>query len=46
MRLKNIDTVASISPEEFKKNYYNTRTPLVIKDLAKSWPAYQKWNWD
>jgi len=46
MRLKNIDTVASISPEDFKKNYYNTRTPLVIKDLAKSWPAYQKWNWD
>lgn len=46
MRLKNIDTVASISPEEFRKNYYNTRTPLVIKDLAKSWPAYQKWNWD
>lgn len=46
MRLKNIDTVASISPEEFKKNYYNTRTPLVIKDLAKSWPAYQKWTWD
>ena len=46
MRLKNIDTVASISPEDFRKNYYNTRTPLVIKDLAKSWPAYQKWNWD
>ncbi|SEA02643.1 Cupin-like domain-containing protein [Arachidicoccus rhizosphaerae] len=46
MRLKNIDTVASISPEDFKKKYYNTRTPLVIKDLAKSWPAYQKWTWD
>ena len=46
MRLKNIDTVASISPENFKKNYYNTRTPIVIKDLAKSWPAYEKWNWD
>lgn len=46
MRLKPIDTVASISPEDFKKYYYNTRTPIVIKDLAKSWPAYQKWNWD
>lgn len=46
MLLKNIDTVASISPEIFKKNYYNTRTPLVIKDLAKSWPAYEKWGWD
>ncbi|GAB3364005.1 hypothetical protein GCM10027566_33050 [Arachidicoccus ginsenosidivorans] len=46
MRLKSIDTVASISPEDFKKYFYNTRTPLVIKDLAKSWPAYQKWNWD
>ena len=46
MRLKSIDTVASISPEDFKKYYYNTRKPLVIKDLAKSWPAYQKRNWD
>jgi hypothetical protein len=46
MRLKNVDTVDNISPEEFKEKYYNTQTPVVIKDLAKSWPAYQKWDWD
>lgn len=46
MRLKNVDTVDHISPEEFKEKYYNTQTPLIIKDLAKSWPAYQKWDWD
>ncbi|MEO7802201.1 MAG: cupin-like domain-containing protein [Ginsengibacter sp.] len=46
MDLKSVDTVETISPEIFKKNYYNLKKPLVIKDLAKQWPAYQKWNWD
>ena len=46
MQLKNIDVVDSILPEDFKKNYYNTFTPLIIKNIAKNWPAYQKWNWD
>ncbi len=46
MQLKAVDTVESISPEDFKKKYYNTMKPLVIKGLAKKWPAYRKWNWD
>lgn len=46
MRLKPVDTVDSISPADFKKNYYDLKKPLIIKNLAKSWPAYQKWNWD
>ncbi|HEY8687885.1 MAG TPA: cupin-like domain-containing protein [Chitinophagaceae bacterium] len=46
MELKAIDRVESISPEDFKKNYYNTMTPLIITGLAKQWPAYHKWNWD
>jgi len=46
MRLKPVDTVDAISPEDFKKKYYDTKKPLIIKNLAKSWPAYQKWNWD
>jgi len=46
MQLSAVDTVESISPEAFKKNYYKEMKPLVIKGLAKQWPAYQKWNWD
>lgn len=46
MQLQKIDTVESISPEDFKKNYYGKMRPLVIKGLAKQWPAYKKWNWD
>ena len=46
MELKAIDRVEDISPEDFKKNYYDTMTPLIITGLAKQWPAYHKWNWD
>lgn len=45
MYLKPIDTVASISPEEFRRNYFDTKTPVIIKDMAKQWPAYEKWDW-
>jgi hypothetical protein len=41
--LRNIDTVDTISPENFKKNYLDKRRPLVIKGLTKSWPAREKW---
>ena len=46
MQLQVVDKVESISPSNFKKNYYDTMKPLVITGLAKSWPAYNKWNWD
>jgi Cupin-like domain len=46
MQLHPVDIVANITPADFKANYYNPRIPVVIKDLAKSWPAYNKWNWD
>lgn len=45
MLLKPVDTFETITPEEFRERYYNTGTPVVIKDLAKAWPAYEKWNW-
>lgn len=45
MLLKAVDTVDLITPEKFKKEYYETGKPLVIKNLAKDWPAYNKWNW-
>ena len=46
MQLKAIDRVESISPESFKKNYYDKMKPLIITGLAKQWPAYKNWNWD
>lgn len=46
MQLKPVDTVESISPQDFKSKYYLTKTPLIIKGLSKNWPAYHKWNWD
>lgn len=46
MKLKPVDVVDTISPELFRKKYYDPMVPLVIKNLAKSWPAYNKWNWE
>jgi hypothetical protein len=46
MQLQAIDKVDTISPEEFKRKYYNTMKPVVMTGLAKKWPAYSKWNWD
>lgn len=45
MLLHPVDTFDNISPEDFKKNYYEPFRPVVIRDLAKAWPAYTKWNW-
>ncbi len=44
--IKNIDSVDKIEPEDFKLNYFKKQQPLVIKNMAKDWPAYSKWNWD
>jgi hypothetical protein len=41
--LSPIDTVDTISPADFKKNYLDPRRPLVIKGLTKNWPAHDKW---
>ncbi|NIF05856.1 cupin-like domain-containing protein [Chryseobacterium sp. Tr-659] len=41
--LKPIDVVDEISKEEFFEKYLKPRRPVVIKNMAKNWPAYQKW---
>lgn len=46
MLLRPVDTVSSVTPDIFKKKYYDVLKPLVIKDMAKEWPAYNKWTWD
>ncbi len=46
MQLKPVAKVDSIEPEVFRKEYYEPALPVIIKNLAKDWPAYTKWNWD
>lgn len=43
-KLRPVDTVESISREDFKKNYLDKRRPLIIKGLTKDWPAREKWS--
>ncbi len=46
MKLKPVDKLAHISPEDFRAKYYDVMKPVVLTELAKEWPAYHKWNWD
>lgn len=46
MILNKLDTVATITPSEFKEKYYRQNKPVVIKNLSHNWPAFHKWNWD
>ena len=46
MQLQPVDIVNDISPEAFKQKYYEPQVPVVIKNMAKKWPAYTKWNWE
>jgi hypothetical protein len=46
MELRPLPVIDNISPEEFRKEYYNKNMPVVIRQLSHNWPAYTKWNWD
>jgi hypothetical protein len=46
MQLKPVDTFDTISSEQFRREYYLPGKPVIIKSLAKTWPAYNKWTWD
>jgi hypothetical protein len=46
MQLKPVITVDSLEPLVFKNEFYEPGVPVIIKNLAKEWPAYSKWNWD
>lgn len=41
-----IDVVHDITKADFENDYLNTRRPLIIKNMSKNWPAYEKWNLD
>lgn len=46
LHLMPIDVVEDISQEDFRKKYLLPRKPVVIRNMAKKWPAYQKWTMD
>ncbi|ATL48157.1 transcriptional regulator [Chitinophaga caeni] len=46
MQVKSIDRVEEITIEEFKKDYFLPKRPLVIKGLSKNWSALSKWTWE
>ncbi|MFM2363313.1 MAG: hypothetical protein RLZZ316_2215 [Bacteroidota bacterium] len=46
MQLKPVEKLSSIASNKFKQAYYLPMKPVVITDLAKQWPAYNKWNWN
>lgn len=46
MLLQKVDSFEHLDPEVFKEKFYKPGIPVVLKDLSKQWPAYNKWNWD
>lgn len=46
MNLTSIERVPDISPSKFQKEYLIPQKPLIITELSKQWPAYERWTWD
>ena len=45
-KLTPIDVVDDIRREEFVEKYLKPRRPLVIRNMARRWPAFEKWSLD
>lgn len=43
---KPINKTANFDSKEFKKQYLNKGTPVVLKGYGNNWPAIEKWNLD
>lgn len=46
LELAPVEKVSFIGQKEFSTSYFKPLQPLVIQDLAKSWPASTKWTPD
>jgi hypothetical protein len=46
MQLQSVPVFDEIDPKTFREEFYIPQKPVVIKNLAKTWPAYTKWNWE
>lgn len=45
MQLQAVPTFDQLEPDVFKQHFYDLGKPVVLKNLAKDWPAYKQWNW-
>jgi cupin-like protein len=43
LELAAVEKVSLIGQQDFSESYFKPLRPLVIQDLAKSWPALNKW---
>lgn len=41
-----VERVAEISAKDFQKHYVQPQKPVVIENITKEWPAFEKWNFD
>ncbi len=46
LELAPVDKVRTIDKKDFSDSYFSPLRPLVIQDLAQSWPALKKWTPD
>jgi len=46
LELSPVEKVSLIDRKNFSDSYFKTLRPIVIQDLAKSWPALEKWSPD
>lgn len=46
LNISPVERVKTISPKDFVENFVKPQRPLVIENLTKDWPAYQKWSLD
>ncbi len=46
LKLKPIDVRENITKEEFERriNLGKPRIPVVLKEMPRNWPAYEKWS--
>jgi len=47
VKLKPVDSISGIAPEDFVKNYLNKSQPVILKDfIRKDSPCWTKWSYD
>lgn len=44
--LQNIPRRKNLSKEDFLREYFVPKKPVVIENLAENWPAYKKWDFE
>lgn len=46
MNLQPVERRTGLTREEFEREYQATNTPVIFTDLAKDWPATEKWTFE